>query len=148
MKVFSRLGTQPMKFTFSLEGLKNNSFTVCIHLKYFFYDVVRDVVLPLIRGLNEGDLIHLSMERGSKSSDGEEVPAGAISSIGDMKTEFNQTLTLGVTLFKDSKGKYQVLIDIHYNFTTIIDFCELMIIGKIRNIIIKTTEERFTRSKE
>ena len=73
-----------------------------------FLLTVHDIVLPFIRGLNEGDKLHLSLERGSRVSDGEEVLAGAASSIGDMKTVFNQTLSVGVTLYKDTKGKFQV----------------------------------------
>lgn len=53
-----------------------------------------------MRGVAKGDFIKVSFERGSKSTETAEVAISNISSTGDMRIEFEETLSLGVTLYK------------------------------------------------
>jgi hypothetical protein len=71
--------------------------------------LVHEVVLPLIRGIDKGDYLHVAFERGSHSAQTKEVMVAEVSSIGDTTIEFHETLNLDVTLYQQSSnGKYQV----------------------------------------
>ena len=71
---------------------------------------MKDVVLPPIRGVDKGDYLHVSFERGTHSSDTKEVKLDDVSGVGDIKIPFNETLKLEVTLYRDGSGNYQVSI--------------------------------------
>ena len=69
---------------------------------------VESVVLPVMRGLEPGDLISLSFERGSKAVHSKEYSVAQMSHLGDMTTQINEVLSLSVTMYKDSHGEIQV----------------------------------------
>ena len=63
----------------------------------------------MIRGVDRGDFLIVSLERGTHVVDTKEVKITDISSTGDMTVEFDEDLTLEATLYRDSQGSYQVL---------------------------------------
>ena len=66
-------------------------------------------VLPIMRGLETGSLIHVSFERGSKSVMTSEVQLGETEdSDGERIAEFDEVLSLGVTLYRNAQGEIQV----------------------------------------
>ena len=77
---------------------------------------MNDVVLPPIRGIDKGDFLLVSFERGSKTTDSKEVKISDISSTGDMTIEFDENLVLDATLYRESSGTYQVFIFCIYLF--------------------------------
>lgn len=95
-----------MKITFSIRGttmLNAVSVVTCYIL------AVRSVTLPPMRGLEHGDLLHFSLERGSKTVNSPEKQMGDKKSpVGDTITEINEDLSLSVTLYRDSHGDIQV----------------------------------------
>jgi len=62
----------------------------------------------VIRGVDRGDFLIVSLERGTHVVDTKEVKITDISSTGDMTVEFDEDLTLEATLYRDSQGSYQV----------------------------------------
>ncbi len=103
---FKRMGTFPMKVTFEIEGSLSIVFSSCSHI---ILCSVQSVLLPMIRGLEADDLIHVAFERGSKLVSTKEHQLGdSHSSRGGTKTIFNEVLLLPVTLFRNSLGEFQV----------------------------------------
>lgn len=62
----------------------------------------------MIRGVDRGDFLIVSLERGTHVADTKEIKITDISSTGDMTVEFDEDLTLEATLYRDSQGSYQV----------------------------------------
>jgi hypothetical protein len=70
---------------------------------------VQKLQLPNIKGINEGDMVHVSFEKGSKSVNTTELALAADPEDEDvLAAEFNQVVRLRVTLYRDSKDNYQV----------------------------------------
>lgn len=61
-----------------------------------------------MRGLEPGDLLSVSFERGNKASCTHEHSVGKLSHMGDMLTQINEIVTLSVTMYKDAHGQIQV----------------------------------------
>jgi hypothetical protein len=72
--------------------------------------VVESVKLPIMRGISSGDFIHVSLERNDKIKVSKEYPLGESEvPLGDLVAKFNESLSMSVTMYKGSKGKYEVI---------------------------------------
>lgn len=69
---------------------------------------VVSVTLPAMRGLNPGDFIHVTFDRGSKTVSCAEHELSVFEDELSV-TEIKESLSLPVTLYKDSHGEFQVI---------------------------------------
>eukprot|EP01041_Mallomonas_annulata_P012984 gene12984-27404_t len=81
-------GSQPIRIAFNVE--------------------VKEVVGPYLKEITSNSLISICIERGSKTSSSKEVqPQPVQSSPGLWRAEFNETISVVTTLFRDSAGLFQ-----------------------------------------
>ena len=80
---------------------------ICINA-LFSIVVVKELLLPLIRGVDKGDYLRVVFERGQHVAETKEIQIKELDSDGNTTIVFNQHISLDVTLYKDSSGHFQV----------------------------------------
>jgi hypothetical protein len=108
-----RIGKTAVKFIYEIEGTVRICSCSCIGVVIgICCFTVQRLQLPAVRGINEGDLIHVSFDRGSKSVRTAEQPLKAEEEDDEsFFIEFKQMISLKVTLYRDSKDNFQVRCD-------------------------------------